>query len=123
MVIPPVGRSSLAASRELRCPPGSRRVPDWRTGYRVIPDWGRDSTGLKHFGNDHLALATNRACLQGLAGELLVAVAIILFDVAMRLGRRDVQQFATASKLLFSVAIGEEAVIANPLEAFGKNVQ
>jgi len=66
-----------------------------------------------------LALVTNGTCLQRLAGELLVAVAIILFDVAMRLGRRHVQELATAGKLLFSVAITEEAVIANPLEAFG----
>jgi hypothetical protein len=78
---------------------------------------------LKHFDDDHLALVTNRTCLQRLAGELLVAVAIILFDVAMRLRRRHVQELATARKLLLSVAIGEEAVIANPLEAFGENVE
>ena len=78
---------------------------------------------MKHFNDDHLALLTNRACLKRLAGELLVALAIILFDVAMRLGRRHVQQFATAGKLLFSVAIAKESVIANPLKTFGKNVE
>ena len=78
---------------------------------------------MKHFDGDHLALVTNRACLQRLAGELLVAVAIILFDVAMRLRGRHVEEFAAARKLLLSVAIGEEAVIANPLEPFGQNVE
>ena len=73
---------------------------------------------MKHFDDDHLALVTNRASLQRFAGELLVAVAIILFDVAMRLRRRHVQQLATARKLLLSVAISEEAVIANPLQPF-----
>ena len=78
---------------------------------------------MKHFGNDHLALVTNGTCLKRLAGELLVAVAIILFYVAMRFGRRHVQELATARKLLFSVPIGKEAVIANPLEPFGQNVE
>jgi hypothetical protein len=70
-----------------------------------------------------LALVTNRACLQRSAGEFLVTVAIILFDVAVRLGRRHVEELATASKLLLSVAITEEAVIANPLEPYRENVE
>ena len=78
---------------------------------------------MKHFNDDHLALLTNRACLKRLAGELLVALAIILFDVAMLFGRRHVEELATASELLFSVAISEEAVMVNALEPFRENVE
>ena len=73
--------------------------------------------------DDHLTLLTNGACLQGLTGELFVAVAIIPFDVAMRFGRGHVEELATAGKLLLSVAISEESVMANALEPFRENVE
>ena len=70
---------------------------------------------MKHFGNDHLALVTNGTCLKRLAGELLVAVAIILFYVAMRFGRRHVQELATARKdirKIMIVALARKLLIA-----------
>ena len=78
---------------------------------------------MKHFDDDHLALLTNGARLQGPAGELFAAVAIIPFDVAMRFGRRHVEELATAGKLLLSVAISEESVMANALGPFRENVE
>jgi hypothetical protein len=41
----------------------------------------------------------------------------------MRLGRRHVEELATAGKLLLSVAISEESVMANALEPFRENVE
>ena len=78
---------------------------------------------FEHFDDGHLALLANRADPQGLAGEFLVAVTIILVFLARRLIRRVVQELPAASKFVLSVAIGEKAVIADPLEPFGQNVK
>jgi hypothetical protein len=64
-----------------------------------------------------------RAGSQGFAGEFLVAVTIILLFLARRLGRRAMQELSAPSKFLLSVAIGEKAIIADPLEPFGQNVK
>jgi hypothetical protein len=65
----------------------------------------------------------NRADPQRLAGELLVAVTIIVVFLARRLSRWVVQELPALSKFVLSVAIGEKAVIADPLEPFGQNVK
>ncbi len=57
-------------------------------------------------------------------GEVLVAVAVVLFGwVNRRLGNRHAEQVATTGELLCALAIAEEAVVADAMEALGEDMQ
>ena len=67
---------------------------------------------------------TSRAFPQGMPGKIHAAVAIVLFRwVDRRLGNRHAEQIAAVSKLLRAMAIAEEAVIADAMEALGQDVK
>ena len=66
-------------------------------------------------------MATDRALPQGYAGDLFTTVAIVLHRV-VRLGFRHAQQGAAAGEFLPAMAVAEQAVVADPLEAIGQNM-
>src|SRR6516225_11888985 len=67
---------------------------------------------------------TGRALPQAMPGKILAAVAIVLFGrVDRRLGNRHAEQVAAVGKLLRAMAIAEEAVIADAMEARGQDVK
>jgi hypothetical protein len=79
---------------------------------------------LEDFDDDHLTTATRGARLERCARELLVAVTVILLDLPVgRCRWRHLQELAAQSELLCPIAIGEEAVMTNALEAFWENVK
>jgi hypothetical protein len=50
--------------------------------------------GLEHFNDEHVAFVADWTGSQRLAGQLLVAITIILLFSAMRLGRWALQELA-----------------------------
>lgn len=61
---------------------------------------------------------------EGMTGEILVAVAVILCgSTVRRLGNRHAEQVAAVGELLRPVAIAEKAVVADAMEALGQDVQ
>jgi hypothetical protein len=69
-----------------------------------------------------ISLLTNWALRQRTARELLVALSIVLLEATAGLVGWHSQQLTAQGKLPRSAAIGEEAVVANPLKALRENV-
>src|ERR1700722_9288518 len=66
----------------------------------------------------------SRALMEGEAGEFFVSVAIILVRsfVGLGLQLRHAEKFATTGELVLTVAVAEQAVITDPLEAAGQDM-
>lgn len=93
--------------------PASRRVLVWRAS----------GDAVECFDDDHLPAMARRALPEGMPGEVLVAVAVVLCGSAdRRLGNRHAEQVAAVGELLRSVAVAEESVIADGMEVLGQNV-
>ena len=66
---------------------------------------------------------TGRAFSEGVAGKVLVAVAVILCGLAVRrLENRHSEEVTAMSKLFRAIAIAEKAVIADAMKALGQDV-
>jgi hypothetical protein len=76
----------------------------------------------QYLNNEHLSSLTNRALRQRTAGEFLVALSIVLLEITVGVVGWHSQQLAAQGELSPSATIGEEAVVADPLKALGKNV-
>src|SRR5215472_11566186 len=76
------------------------------------------------FKKDHLSIATDRALLEGNSSERLVAIAVVIGRFAGGgLGLGHAEQLAAARQLLLAIAIAQEAVVADALEAIGQNME
>ena len=72
----------------------------------------------------HATLMTDRAFPQRRSCELFVQIAVVLRGLAIwRAGLWHLQQLATTSQILFSIAVSEESVVADTLEAIWENVE
>ncbi len=86
------------------------------------PSW--HGARQKGFDANHVATTALWAITQGLAGELLVAVAIIQRGISECGGRIGCfEQLPTAGKFDGAIAVGQKAVMPNPLEPARKNMQ
>jgi hypothetical protein len=71
-----------------------------------------------------VAALTRGAICQTSTGELPILVTIIANGgLIRRLGLRHGKKLTTPRQLLLAVAVGQEAVVADALKAFGQNVQ
>ena len=84
----------------------------------------RQCTGQEGFDADHVAVAADGAIAQGPASESLVTVAVVFCRVGRFVrGSHDAEQAAAGGEAGCPVAIGQQAVAADVLEAVGQHVQ
>ena len=103
-----------------------RLVGDVKTclGSRSVAERTTWSGRFEHFDDDHAAALTGGAFYQRDAGELAILVTVILPGrLIPHFGLRHGQKLATPRQLVLAVAMGEEAVVADALKAFGQDVQ
>ena len=88
------------------------RRPPWKDAWQE----GSDA--------NQVTMAAFRAVTQRLAGEQLVAVPVVQRHIRhLDNGRRFCKQLSATSELDCAVAVGQQAVMPNPLESARQNVQ
>ena len=114
------------ADAGLACGPRGRlrwgRVGQGRERSRRVLQCRGVVAGLEAPGEEHVAGAAGGAEAQGIAGELLEAVAVVRRRVG-RVGRRHAQQLPAEGELVAAVAAGEEAVVACLAELARQDMQ
>lgn len=92
----------------------------------MVSGWRRtrQCAGQEGFDADHVPLAADGAFAQGPASESLVTVAVVFRRVGHVVrGSHDAEQPAAGGEAGCPVAIGQQAVTADVLEADGRHMQ